>query len=192
MVKKLKELGIYNNTLIIFTSDNGPTFNGGADSPWFQSAGMLGSRINEIKGSLDDGGVRIPFIAQWPGKIRPGTVSKHIGAFWDIFPTFCDVAGLKTPEGLDGVSVLPELLSEKGQQQHEYLYWELGRNQAIRWGNWKAVRPLKGKDRKIRLYDLDTDIKERKDVADENPEVIRKMKELFASARTQPVKYSFN
>ena len=192
MVKKLKELGIYDNTLIIFTSDNGPTFNGGADSPWFQSAGILGSRLNEIKSSLDDGGVRIPFIAQWPGKIRPGIVSKHIGAFWDIFPTFCDAAGLKTPEGLDGVSVLPELLGEDGQQQHEYLYWELGRNQAIRWGKWKAIRPLKGKERKIRLFDLDTDIKERKDVAAENPEVIKKMEELFAAARTEPVKYSFN
>ncbi len=189
LVLKLKELGIYDNTLIVFTSDNGPTFNGGADSPWFRSAGILGSRLNEIKGSLDDGGVRIPFIAQWPGKIKPGTVSDHVGAFWDIFPAFCDLAGVKRPEGLDGISILPELLGEKGQQNHEYLYWELGNKQAVRYGNWKGIRKMKGKDRKIRLYDLDTDIKERNDVAAENPDVVKKIEEIFSGARTVPQKY---
>ena len=189
LITKLKELGVYDNTLIIFTSDNGPTFNGGADAQWFNSAGILGSGKREIKGSLDDGGVRVPMIAEWPGKIKPGVISDHVSAFWDIFPTFCELSGEEIPNGLDGISMLPTLLNQGNQQQHEYLYWELGRNQAIRLGNWKAVRPLKGKDKKIRLYNLKTDIKERNDVADQNPEVIKKMEAIFAKARTQPVKY---
>ncbi|RUA12905.1 MAG: N-acetylgalactosamine-6-sulfatase [Flavobacteriia bacterium] len=189
LVAKLKELGIYDNTLIIFTSDNGPTFNGGADAQWFNSGGMLGSGSREIKGSLDDGGVRIPMIAEWPGKIKPGVVSNHVSAFWDIFPTFCDLTGVQTPEGLDGLSMLPTLLGRGKQKKHEYLYWELGRNQAIRMGNWKAVRQLKGEERKIKLYNLKTDIKERDDVADQNPEVVKKMEEIFAKARTTPSKY---
>ena len=189
LVAKLKELGIYDNTLIVFTSDNGPTFNGGTDAQWFNSAGILGSDNNEIKGSLDDGGVRIPMIAQWPGKIKQGAVSDHISAFWDIFPTLCDFSGVETPEGLDGISMLPTLLNKGKQQQHEYLYWELGRNQAIRWGDWKAVRHLKGENKKIRLYNLKTDIKERDNVTEKNPDIVKKMEEIFAEARTKPTKY---
>ncbi len=190
LVVKLKELGIYDNTLIIFTSDNGPTFNGGTDTPWFKSAGKLGNGLREIKGSLDDGGIRIPMIAEWPGKIKPGTVSDHVSAFWDIFPTFCELAGVKKPVNIDGISMLPTLLNKGNQQEHEYLYWELGRNQAIRMGDWKAIRPLNGdKNRKIKLYNLKTDIKERKDVADQYPEIVKRMEEIFSKARTQPVKY---
>jgi arylsulfatase len=189
LITKLKELGIYENTLIIFTSDNGPTFNGGADSPWFNSAGKFGSNNNEIKASLDDGGVRIPMIAAWPGKIKPGVVSEHISAFWDIFPTFCELAGTQTPKGLDGISMLPTLLDTGEQKEHEYLYWELGRNQAIRLGNWKAVRRLKGKEQKIRLFNLKTDIKERTNVAVQNPDVVKQMEEIFSKVRTEPVKY---
>jgi arylsulfatase len=189
LITKLKELGIYENTLIIFTSDNGPTFNGGADSPWFNSAGKFGSNNNEIKASLDDGGVRIPMIAAWPGKIKPGVVSEHISAFWDIFPTFCELAGTQTPEGLDGISMLPTLLDTGEQKEHEYLYWELGRNQAIRLGNWKAIRRLKGKEQKIRLFNLKTDIKERTNVAVQNPDVVKQMEEIFSKVRTEPVKY---
>ena len=189
LITKLKELGIYDNTLIIFTSDNGPTFNGGTDSQWFNSAGKLGSQPKEIKGSLDDGGIRIPMIAQWPGKIKPGVVSEHVSAFWDIFPTFCDLTGIKTPEGLDGISMLPTLLNSGEQEKHEYLYWELGRNQAIRWGDWKAIRRLKGQDKKIRLFNLKTDIKERTNVAEQNPDVVKQMEEIFSKVRTEPVKY---
>lgn len=189
LVAKLKELGIYDNTLIIFTSDNGPTFNGGADSPWFHSAGVLGSDLKRIKGSLYEGGIRVPMIAEWPGKIKPGTETDHISAFWDVFPTLCDLAGIKTPEGLDGISMLPTLLNEDRQQEHEYLYWELGRNQAIRMGYWKSIRKINDKEGKMKLYNLKTDIAEEHDVAGQNPEVVKKINELYSTARTIPVKY---
>lgn len=189
LIQKLKDLGIYDNTLIVFTSDNGPTHNGGADSPWFQSAGILGSRLNEIKGSLDDGGVRIPFIAQWPGKIKKGVISDHIGAFQDIFPTLCALAGTKTPDGLDGISILPTLLDEKTQQEHDYLYWELGRKQAVRIGKWKGIRKMNSKDKNIHLYNLSNDIKERNDVASEYPDIVKKINKIFSEARTTPQKY---
>ena len=122
-------------------------------------------------------------------KIKPGVISEHVSAFWDIFPTFCELAGTQTPEGLDGISMLPTLLDTGEQKEHEYLYWELGCNQAIRLGNWKAVRRLKGKEQKIRLFYLKTDIKERTNVAVQNPDIVKKMEEIFSKVRTEPVKY---
>ena len=176
----LKELDLDDNTLVIFTSDNGPTFNGGADSPFFESAGPL----RGLKGSVYEGGIRVPFIARWPGKIKPGSISNHICAFWDFLPTCTELIGVGAPNDIDGISMLPTLLGQpKKQKKHKYLYWELGGRQAVRMGYWKAVRPKPG--RKIQLYNLDKDIGERIDVADENPEIITKIAEIFKTGRTE-------
>ncbi len=113
LIEHLKELGIYENTLIIFSSDNGPGYNAGTDSPWFASAHPFRSQRGYIKGSLNEGGIRVPMIALWPGKIKPGTVTAHASAFWDVMPTLCEVAGIDPPAYADGISFLPELLVGK-------------------------------------------------------------------------------
>ncbi len=176
----LKQLGIENNTLVIFTSDNGPTFNGGSDSAFFESAKPL----RGLKGSVYEGGIRVPFIARWPGKIKAGSTSNYISAFWDFLPTCTDLLGLNTPDDIDGISMLPTLLGQpRKQKQHEYLYWELGRQQAIRMGDFKALRLRQ--NQKIQLYNLKDDIGEQNDIADAKPQITAKMAELFVTARTE-------
>ncbi|MCK5001235.1 MAG: sulfatase-like hydrolase/transferase, partial [Anaerohalosphaera sp.] len=162
-----------------FTSDNGPTFNGGSDSKFFESAGPF----RGLKASVYEGGIRVPFIAKWPGRIAASSVSDHISAMWDVLPTCCDIAGVKTPEKIDGISLLPEFLGQPAKQkQHEYLYWELGKQQAIRMGDIKAVRRNLGK---VQIYDLKNDIGETKDIAEERPELLAKMEKLFETARIE-------
>ncbi|MFC1565000.1 arylsulfatase [candidate division KSB1 bacterium] len=185
----LKELGIDDNTLVVFTSDNGPTFNGGTDSEFFNSAGPL----RGLKTQVYEGGIRVPMIARWNGKIKPGTVSNHISAFWDFMPTFADLLDIDTQEETDGISILPTLLGNSGkQEEHEYLYWEYRRqNQAVRMGDWKAVR-LKPSDR-IQLYNLRYDIGEKEDVADRYPEIVDNIAEIMKNGRTEsehfPIKW---
>lgn len=177
LVAKLKELGVYDNTLIIFTSDNGPTFKGGADPEWFESAGVLGSNKRKIKASVDDGGIRVPMIASWPGKIKAGSKTNLISAFWDVMPTLCDVVKIDTPKDSDGISMLPTLLGEKGQKEHKTLYWELGRKQAVRMGKWKGIRKNSKQELgTIELYDLENDIREDNNVADDFPEIVEQIK----------------
>jgi arylsulfatase A-like enzyme len=180
LVARLKELGIYENTLIIFTSDNGPTFNGGSDSQYFESAGILGSQNREIKGSFKEGGVRVPMIASWTGKIKPGSKSDHISAFWDVMPTLCEIANAKTPDDIDGISMVPTLLGKGVQKEHKALYWELGRSQAVRMGKWKGIR-RNGKDAlgKIELYNLGKDIQERNNIAADNSEIVEQIKTIM-------------
>ena len=176
----LKELGLDENTLVIFTSDNGPTFNGGSDSAFFESAKPLRC----LKGSVYEGGIRVPYIARWPGKIKAASTNNHISAFWDFLPTCCELIGENPPQDIDGISMLPTLLGQdQRQKKHEYLYWELRGQQAIRMGKWKALRLKPG--RKIELYDLDGDIAESKDSADEHPEIIAEMAEIFRTGRTE-------
>jgi len=176
----LKELALEEDTLVIFSSDNGPASNGGADPTFFESAGPL----RGLKGSVYEGGIRVPFIARWPGKIKDGCISDHISAFWDILPTCCELVGEAGPNDIDGVSMLPTLLGQpEKQKKHEYLYWELNSQQAIRMGYWKAIRTKPNK--KIELYNLDKDISEQHDVADLNPDVSSKMSVLFETARTE-------
>lgn len=182
LVQQLKELGIYDNTLIIFTSDNGPTYNGGTDSPWFDSAGPFKSEYGWGKGFTHEGGFRVPMIASWPGKIEPGSESKHISAFWDVMPTICEIADIEKPSGTDGLSFLPALLG-KDQKAHDYLYWEYpeyGGQQAVRIENWKGIRKniFKG-NMNIELYNLSTDIQELNDVAAEHLDIIKKMEEIM-------------
>ncbi len=180
LVAKLKQLGVYNNTLIIFTSDNGPTFNGGAAPQYFESAGVLGSEKRKIKASFDDGGIRVPMIATWPGKINPGTKTDHISAFWDVMPTLCDVANIDAPKDIDGISMLPTFLGEAGQKEHSVLYWELGRNQAVRMGKWKGIRK-NGREElgTIELYNLDNDISEDNNVAEDFPEIVEQIETIM-------------
>jgi len=179
LVQTLKDQGLYENTLIIFSSDNGPTFNGGTDSPWFNSGGTFPSEAGWGKAFLHEGGIRVPMIASWPAKIAPGTKSDHISAFWDLLPTLCEVTGTELPPDLDGISYLPELLGAGHQEQHPYLYWEYpasGGQQAVRMASWKAIRKnIHQGDLTIELYNLEEDVKEQQDVAGEYPDIIRQM-----------------
>lgn len=186
ILDKIAELGLDEDTLVLFTSDNGPTYDrlGGSDSEFFESAGPF----RGLKGSLYEGGIRVPLVARWPGKIPPGRVTDHICAFWDHFPTLCDVAGLDTPPGLDGISFLPTLTGQGEQKEHLYLYWEFpayGGQQAIRMGPWKAVRQnISQGSRTTELYNLERDIGETTDLAKEYPSLTSQMNALFVSART--------
>lgn len=183
ILDRLDELGLADNTVVMFTSDNGTTYTGGVDADYFEStAGLRG-----LKGSVYEGGIRVPLIARWPGHIAPGSVSDHVSAFWDMMPTFAELAGTQAPEGIDGVSFLPALLGEANQQPHEALYWEYhglwNGAQAVRMGDWKAVR-LGGHDdanAHIELYDLSTDPYEATDVAEQFPDVVRQMREIMFS-----------
>jgi arylsulfatase A-like enzyme len=179
---KLKELKIDDSTVVFFSSDNGPHKEGGVDPKFFQSAGPL----RGIKRDLYEGGIRLPLIVRWPGKIKPGTVSDRVGAFWDFLPTAAELARVKVPEHLDGLSLLPTLLGKPQTQQHEFLYWEFherGFQQAVRMGDWKAVRPQAGKP--LELYNLKTDLGETENVAEKNPEVVAKIEAYLKTARTE-------
>jgi arylsulfatase A-like enzyme len=181
LMDKLKELKIDDNTVVFFSSDNGPHKEGGVDPKFFQSAGPF----RGIKRDLYEGGIRVPLIVRWPGKIKRGMVSDRIGAFWDFLPTAAEIAQAKVPEQLDGLSLLPALLGKPNINPHDFLYWEFherGFQQAVRMGDWKAVRPQTGKP--LELYNLTTDPGEKENVADKNPEVVAKMEAYLKTART--------
>jgi arylsulfatase len=178
----LKELGLDDRTLVLFSSDNGPTYDrlGGSDSEFFASAaGRRG-----LKGSLYEGGIRVPLVCRWPGRIRPGGTSDLASAFWDVLPTLCETAGIRPPEHCDGISFLPTLLGRGEQRQHEFLYWEFpaySGQQAVRLGNWKGVRRELNKGRlQIELYDLAADPGEQNDLAAARPEVVARIEAIMA------------
>ena len=176
----VKELGLDENTLFIFTSDNGPTFNGGSDSTYFESAGPL----RGLKTQLYEGGIRVPLITRWKGKIKPGTVSDHVSAFWDFLPTFTELAGAGTPDDADGFSLLPTFFSKPEKQKiHEYLYWEYLGGQVVRLGDWKGIRPKGGKP--LELYNLKSDIGETTNLATQEPEIAARITELMTTSRTE-------
>lgn len=190
--KKIEDLGIADNTIILFTSDNGPHQEGGADPNYFNSNGEL----RGFKRDLYEGGIRVPMIANWPGKIEANSTSNHISAFWDFLPTVCDIAQIKTPENIDGISFLPELFKEKEQKSHEYLYWEFlerGGRQAVRLGDWKGVRLKMSNNQNapIELYNLSTDIGEEHNIAKENPEIVKRIFEIMDKEHTYSKEYSF-
>jgi arylsulfatase len=193
IIALLKKLGLDKDTLVIFSSDNGPTYAGGVDYEFFKSAGPL----RELKGRIYEGGIRVPMIAHWPGHIKSGTESAHISAFWDVMPTLCEIANAPIPPDTDGISFAPTLLGSGVQNKHAYLYWEFlsyGGQQAVRMGRWKGIRTdLKNKDTdtSIQLYDLKEDIKESNNIAADNPEVVAKIKEIMQSARTKSGRFPF-
>lgn len=170
---KLEELGLDDNTIVMFTSDNGPHMEGGADPDFFNSNGLF----RGYKRDLYDGGIRVPMIAWWPNKIEAHSKTDHISAFWDIMPTFADIAGVQNLNDIDGISFLPELLG-KEQKEHEFLYWEFheqGGKKAVRKGKWKAVKLNCFDEAKstLELYDVSVDVEEKNNVASEHPELVK-------------------
>jgi arylsulfatase A-like enzyme len=183
ILERLDQLGLSENTLVVFTSDNGPTYTGGVDAEFFEStAGLRG-----LKGSVYEGGVRVPLLARWPGRIEPGSVSDHVSAFWDMMPTFAEVAGVAIPEWTDGASILPALTGRGDGPRAEPLYWEYhglwGGAQAVRLGDWKGVRLGAHEDAHapIELYDLSVDPSEMNDVAARHPHVVARIRAVMES-----------
>jgi arylsulfatase A len=176
---KLSELGLEKNTIIIFTSDNGPHLEGGGDPDFFDSNGIL----RGYKRDLYEGGIRTPFIVKWPARVKANTGSDHISAFWDILPTLAEITGAEIPAVTDGISFLPALLGKKKQAEHDYLYWEFheqGGKMAVREGKWKAIvlDADKGMD-KCELYDLSQDPSEKNNIASANQAIVTKLKGIM-------------
>lgn len=197
IVEELKKLGMYENTIIFFTSDNGPVSTGGASSQFFENAKPFNQSSNRLKGTVYEGGIHVPMIVSWPARIKKPTTSEHICAAWDIFPTFCDLAASKHPDGLDGISMLPVITGKANKQKkHNYLYWEYPERrgqQAVRLGNWKGIREnTLGGNLEISLYDLGNDITEDKDVSKEHPDVIREIGMIMATEHQDPEISNFN
>jgi len=182
LLDQLKRLAIGSNTVVFFTSDNGPHKEGGVNPKFFNSSGGL----RGIKRDMYEGGIRVPMIVRWPGKIPAGKVSEQVWAFWDFLPTAAEIAEQKQPENIDGISMLLTLLGKQQTNQHEFLYWEFhekGSKQAVRMADWKAVR-LAPKE-PLELYDLKTDFSETNNVAEQHPEIVTKIEDYLRTARTE-------
>lgn len=191
ILAKLKELKLDDNTLVMFASDNGPHREGGNDPTFNESSGPL----NGIKRSLSDGGIRVPLIARWPGKIAADTTSDFAGCFQDLMPTLAEIAGASAavPKDIDGLSFAPTLLGHSDKQkQHDYLYWafyEGGAGQAVRFGKWKVVQqPFHSAPR---LYDLSKDIGEQQDLASQHPDLVARGVTLMKEAYTPSEQWEF-
>ncbi len=186
LVVLLKELKLEEQTLVIFTTDNGAHNVKGKDPRFFNSSGGL----RGIKRDLYEGGIRVPFIARWPGKIKSGSISNHVSAFWDFLPTVAELAGAQVPKRIDGISYLPALLGKR-QPEHKFLYFELEINtvgsQAMRFGDWKAVRHSKYGP--IELYNLKQDIGEQNDLAIQRPEVVKQIEAHLKTSRVDSTQF---
>lgn len=204
---RLKELGLAENTLVMFSSDNGPHQEGGHQSDFFNSNGSF----KGIKRDMTDGGIRVPFIASWPGTIKPGGVSEHVSGFQDFLPTVADLSGTELTTATDGLSLLPTLLGKGGQQQHSHLYWNFneqgGKVAVLKWP-WKLIHlntgaskkddalPGKGKGKgkgqvgpkplQKLLYNLDTDIGEETNLATQHPDIVADLEQLMQSSWRAP------
>ncbi|MBW6481124.1 MAG: arylsulfatase [Bacteroidales bacterium] len=193
ILDKLEEKDIAENTLVIFTSDNGSYTEGG----YHYSMHNSNAPLRGGKRDLYEGGIRVPAIAWWPGKIRAGSVSDHISGFQDMMPTFAELAGANTPPQIDGISMVPELLGRTNEQEkHEYLYWEfhsMGGRQAVRMDKWKGVRLNVSQNRNapIELYNLEEDIGERNDLAAQHPEIVEKIDRIMREAHVPSELFPF-
>ncbi len=190
----LRELGLDRRTLVLFTSDNGPHREGGANPDYFDSYGPF----RGVKRDLYEGGIRLPLIAWAPGRIAAESTNDHVCAFWDMLPTFAEVAGVELPDTLatDGISIVPALTGRGLQPEHDYLYWEFhegGGKQAVRRGEWKAVRQnvQSNPEGPIELYDLSRDLHEDHNVAESHPALVREMDSLMRAARTESPLFRF-
>jgi arylsulfatase A-like enzyme len=195
VLERLEQLGIAENTIVIFSSDNGPQPGTWSDIfvDYFDGNGPLrGAKTN-----FYEGGIRVPMLVRWPGKIAPGSESNFVGYFPDVLPTLGELAGAvdKVPANLDGLSFVPTLLgNEKSQRQHEYLYWEAAGSdmditqQAVRWGSWKAVRNRANQP--FELYNLSQDLAEEHNVAKEHPDVLQKIDVICKAAHSPERDYN--
>ena len=195
VLAKLKKLGLDENTIVMLSSDNGPHKEGGHNPEFFQSSGGF----KGIKRDLTDGGVREPFIVRWPGRIQPGSVSEHVSGFQDLMPTAADLAGVKVTAECDGISFLPTLLGNNAQQkQHPYLCWYFteqgGKSAVLKWP-WKLIHRNTGNVKKktaevkpliVELFNLDSDPAESKNVAPENPEIVKELEAIMKQAWRDP------
>jgi arylsulfatase A-like enzyme len=191
ILKMIQDLGLENNTIVIFASDNGPHLEAGADPDYFNSNGPL----RGYKRDLYEGGIRTPLLVKWPDKVRAGVVNDHISAFWDILPTFAEITGADAPEGIDGISLLPSLLGKK-QPQHDYLYWEFheqGGKTAVRMGKWKAVRLNVNNEKPAitELYDLSVDQGETTNISASNKEIVVKLENIMIKAHKKSNEFPF-
>lgn len=182
IMAQLQAFRIESNTVVFFASDNGPHKEGGANTEFFNSSGPF----RGIKRDMYEGGIRVPMIARWPGKIPADVTSEQVWAFWDFLPTAAELAKVKPPGGIDGISMLPALLGKKQTNQHEFLYWEFhekGSKQAVRTGDWKAVRLAPGAP--LELYNLKTDPGETNNVAAAQPKIVARVETYLKKARTE-------
>ena len=194
IVLKLKEIGKFENTFIVFTSDNGPTHLRQVDINFFKSSGNFQGSLNSVKGNVNEAGIRVPTILSWPKKIKAGSSSDHISAFQDFYSTVLDITESVSPYTLDGISYYP-LINGETQKEHDYLYWEFpsyGGQQAIRINQWKGIRKnlFKG-NKKIKIYNLDNDKLEINDLSDKYPDIINQMEKYMKKARIEPSNSNF-
>ncbi len=180
VVAKVNELGLGEKTIIFFTSDNGPHGEGGIHPDDFNSNGIL----RGMKRDLYEGGIRVPMIVSWPGQIEAGSSSNLISAFWDMMPSFAELAGTEAPADIDGISIVPTLLNHDKQEIHEQLYWEFhsgGGRQAVRQGKWKAVKYncYDADKTKLMLFDLEADPSEEHDIASEHQEKAKELENIM-------------
>lgn len=190
IMEKLEKLGLTENTILMFSSDNGPHVEGGHDPDFFDSNGPL----RGYKRDLYEGGIRAPFIVKWPDKVKPTTTTNHIPAFWDLMPTLADIVGYDSLPKLDGISFLPTLTDDIDQKAHDYLYWEFvkrGGKQAVRKGDWKAVKlnVFENPEGPVELYNLAKDQGETNNVAEQYPDIAKEMDQLMKEAHTLNVTY---
>jgi len=177
----IAELGLDDNTLVMFSSDNGPTWVGGSDLEFFDGNGIFRGR----KQQLHEGGIRVPMMARWPGRIEAGTVTDHLSAQWDVLATVLDVIDVAPPADTDGISFAPTLFADGEQGAHDVMYWELGRQQAVRVGDWKLLRraDADGEIVDVELFNLAEDVGEQNNLAAERPEVVAELIEVAARSR---------
>lgn len=192
IIDKVEELGLTDNTIIMFASDNGPSPEGGTSPDFFDS----NSKFRGYKRDLYEGGIRAPFIAVWPNKIKEGVVTDHVSTFWDVLPTITEITNTKNPDNIDGISFLPTLLESGNQKQHNYLYWEFnikGGRKAIRKGNWKGVwyKMNTSEPSAFELYNLKNDVSETNNVADKHPEIVAEFQQILKTASTESELFPF-
>jgi len=192
VLNEIKKLGIEDNTIVFFSSDNGPHMEGGADPDFFNSSGPL----RGTKRDMYEGGIRVPMIAHCPSLIKAGSSSDHISTFWDVMPTFAEITRVKLKEKTDGISFLPVLKGSKKQKQHKALYWEFheqGGKVAVRMGKWKGIKLNYGKspEAPMLLFDLSNDIHEDNNVATQNPEVVAQIEAIISKEHTHSDVFNF-
>ena len=185
IVAKLKELGVYDNTIIIFASDNGPHLEGGADPDFFNSNGPWRGYQRDVY----EGGIRVPFIVSWPGHVAEGGETDFMCSFWDLMPTLREINGQAVPDDMDGVSLIPVLEGRKGQKEHDYLYFEfqeLNGRQAVRRGPWKLVHMnIRGERDYFELYNIDEDPSETQNLIQKYPDKAGELKVIMTEAHVR-------